>query len=301
MKYIFIYSLLFVVLGLVVGCTTKNQDAMNLPATQRAEINGVQLEIRDRGTGEPVVFVHGAMGDECAAVVAEPALVTKYRVIDYHLRGWGGSDRVEATVSIAQHAADCRAVMQHLGVERAHLVGQSSGGVILLQLAKDFPEAVHTLALLEPALPSILFSSPEFKEIVAKAGSLYESGDISGAIETFAQEVAGADYRTVFDRTLPPGYFERWVADADALFKYPSLDVWRWTREDAAHITQPVLNMRGANTKPYFREIHERVRQWLPHAENFVLPNATHAMLQTNPKGAAERLASFFSSHRLPE
>jgi hypothetical protein len=38
---------------------------------------------------------------------------------------------------------------------------------------------------------------------------------------------------------------------------------------------------------------------WLSHAENFVLPKATHAMLQTNPKGAAERLASFLSGHRL--
>jgi hypothetical protein len=38
---------------------------------------------------------------------------------------------------------------------------------------------------------------------------------------------------------------------------------------------------------------------WLSHAENFVLANSTHAMLQTNPKGAAERLASFMSAHRL--
>ena len=49
-------------------------------------------------------------------------------------------------------AADCKAVMHHLGVARAHLVGQSYGGVILLQLALDTPDAVHTLSLLEPAL-----------------------------------------------------------------------------------------------------------------------------------------------------
>jgi len=55
--------------------------------TQRAEINGAQLEIRERGSGEPVVFVHGGMGDECAAVVKEPALAGHYRVIDYHQRG----------------------------------------------------------------------------------------------------------------------------------------------------------------------------------------------------------------------
>ena len=70
-------------------------------------------------------------------------------------------------------------------------------------------------------------------------------------------------------------------------------------RNTAVQITQPVLNMRGVNTQPYFRECFETVQMWHSHAENFVLPKATHAMLQTNPKGAAERVASFLSGHRL--
>ena len=191
--------------------------------------------------------------------------------------------------------------MHHLGVERAHLVGQSGGGIILLQMALDAPNAVHSLALLEPALPSVLFNSPEFGAVVAKATSMYESGDKEGAIDTFAREVVGADYRAMFDQTLPFGYFERWVADADMMFQFTRAprQAWGFTREDATRISQPVLNMTGANTRPYFREIHETVRTWLPHAENLVLPNANHGMLQTNPQGAAECLASFFSRHRL--
>jgi pimeloyl-ACP methyl ester carboxylesterase len=266
---------------------------------QRTTINGVELEIRDQGSGEPVVFVHGAMGDECAAVLVEPALASKYRLIDYHRRDWGNSEPLAAPLTIAQQVADCRAVMQHLGVERAHLVGQSYGGVILLQMALDVPDAVQTLALLEPALPSVLFNSPAFGAVMAKAAALYTSGDKAGAMDTFGQEVAGADYRARFDQTLPPGYFDRWVADADAFFEYdaPALQPWTFTHAEAARIAQPVLNMRGANTPPYFREIYETVQTWLPQAENFVLPNAPHAMLQSNPSGAADRLASFFARH----
>lgn len=130
---------------------------MTLQATDRIQINGATLEVRERGAGEPIVLVHGAMGDECAAIVTEPALVNHYRVIDYHRRGWGKSDRLNAPLSIEQQAADCRAVMHHLGVERAHLVGQSYGGVILLQMALDTPDAVQTLSLLEP--PCLRFSS----------------------------------------------------------------------------------------------------------------------------------------------
>ena len=168
-------------------------------------------------------------------------------------------------------------------------------------MALDFPEAVHSLALIEPALPSVLGKSQAFSEIVVKAAAMYRSGDKAGAIETFGQEVGGPDFRAVFDRTLPPGSFERWVTDADTIFRseLPALQEWQFTREDAVRITQPVLNVVGANTRTYFREIHETVRTWLPHAENFELPNATHSMVQTNPKGAAERLVSFLSRHRL--
>lgn len=276
---------------------------MDLKTMQLTKINGVSLEIRDQGSGEPVVFVHGSMGDECAAIVREPAMVTHYRIIDYHRRGYGESECPEMPVSIQQQSEDCRALLQHLGVERAHFVGQSYGAVILLQIALDAPKIMQSLALLEPPLPSVIFNSAAFNALAAKINPLYESGDKASAIDTFGREVAGADYRAVFDQTLPPGYFRRWEADVDTVFQsdMTALPPWQFSREDAAQITQPVLNMRGANTQPYFQEIHETLRSWLPHAENFVLPNATHAMLQTNPKGAAERLASFFSSHQLPK
>src|SRR6185436_11765474 len=109
----------------------------------------------------------------------------------------------ESPRTLAQQAADCRAVMRHLKVERAHIVGQSYGGAILLQMALDAPDAVHTLALLEPALLSIVGNSPEFDAAGAKAASLYEAGDVAGATDTFGREVCGADYRAVFDQTLP--------------------------------------------------------------------------------------------------
>ena len=247
------------------------------------------------------MFVHGSMGDECAAVLAEPVLANHFRLIHYHRRGYGNSEGSEAPVSIPQQAADCRAVLQHLGIEQAHCVGQSYGGAILLQMALDFPDAVHSLALLEPALPSVLGNSQVFTEMVVKAAAMYSSGQKADAIETFAQEVCGADFRTVFDQTLPSGHFERWVADADTIFQsnLPALQQWQFTHEDAARITQPVLNLRGTNTKPYFKKIHETVRTWLPHAEHSELADATHAMLQTNPKGAAERLVGFFSRQPL--
>src|SRR5678809_949583 len=98
---------------------------MILPKMQLTEINGAELEILDTGSGEPVIFVHGSMGDESFAVLAEPALTNRYRLIHYHRRGWGNSERPEAPVSTSQQAANSKRLMQHLRGKQADLVRHS--------------------------------------------------------------------------------------------------------------------------------------------------------------------------------
>jgi pimeloyl-ACP methyl ester carboxylesterase len=241
------------------------------------------------------------MGDELAAVLTEPALTDRYRLVDYHRRGFGGSECPQMPVSLEQQSADCQAVMRHLGIERAHFCGQSYGGAISLQVVRDAPEIVHTLALLEPALPAVMGASEEFGALSAQVGALYQAGDKRAAVEAFGKGVCGADYYALFDRHLPPGWFERWVVDLDTvmLSDMTALPMWSFTGEDAARISQPVFNLRGAETVSFMRAVHETVEEWMPHAETDVLPDATHAMTQTNPQGTAERLARFFAGHPL--
>ena len=124
------------------------------------EINGAQLDVRERGSGEAVIFVHGAMGDECAAIVKEPVLINHFRVIDYHRRGWGNSSIPAMPVTMQQQIADCKAILKHLDVQRAHFAGQSGGGQVVLQMAQDAPEIVHSVAVLKPALFDVIFSFP---------------------------------------------------------------------------------------------------------------------------------------------
>ncbi|MGD9893084.1 MAG: alpha/beta fold hydrolase, partial [Dehalococcoidia bacterium] len=120
---------------------------------ERMTVDGADLEIEVRGTGEPVLLVHGALiADAFAPLLAESALTERYRLIQYHRQGYAGSSRVDRPVSIEQQTADARAVLRHVGVERAHIAGHSYGGVIALQLALDAPEVVQSLVLLEAGL-----------------------------------------------------------------------------------------------------------------------------------------------------
>ena len=117
------------------------------------------------------------------------------------------------------------------------------------------------------------------------------------------RNVSGPGYRDVLDRVLP-GAFEQAVKDADTFFgqELPSLQQWAFKREDAARITQPVLAVVGAKSMelfPIWRERHEMILTWLPKAEGFVLPDATHMLHVQYPREVAETLAAFFARHPL--
>jgi pimeloyl-ACP methyl ester carboxylesterase len=74
---------------------------------------------------------------------------------------------------------------------------------------------------------------------------------------------------------------------------------WAFTQEDAGRVTQPALLVLGDRTDLIFRERRELLLAWLPNAEPFDLPGATHLLYVENPRGMAEALAAFFARHPL--
>lgn len=267
----------------------------------RALLEAVELEYEVRGAGEPVVLIHpGHFADWFTPLLDEPALTQHYRVLWYHRVGCAGSSHIAGSVSLAQHAAHCRSLMRHLGIARAHVVGHSSSGNVALQLALDAPDAVHSLAILEPALYSVR-SAQTSRAFVGTAVQLYRTGDKAGAVDTFLRGVCGSGYRAVLDQALP-GAFDQHVADADTFFgqELPALQQWSFLREDARRIAQPVLAVIGARSQeldPIWVERQELLLSWLPNVEPFVLPAATHLLQVQNPRGMAEGLTTFFARH----
>lgn len=271
---------------------------------KRAVLGDVEVEYEVHGVGEPVVLIHpGIYADWLTPLLREASLFTRYRLIHYHRAGCAGSSRLAGPVGLAQHAAHCRALMRHLDIARAHIVGQSSSGNLALQLALDAPEAVHSLAILEPALFSVP-SAQTSRAFVAAAVQLYRTRDKVGAIDTFLRGVCGPGYRASLDRTLP-GAFEQHVADAATFFEQelPALQQWSFGRDDARRITQPALAVVSTGSlklDPIWGERHQLLLDWLPNVESFVLPDATHLLQIDNPRGMAEGLAAFLARHKLP-
>jgi pimeloyl-ACP methyl ester carboxylesterase len=278
----------------------------NVTRMDTADVNGVNLEYVVRGGGEAVLLIHGSiMGDAFSPLLAEQALIDRYRVISYHRRGYNGSSRALPPFTIRDQAADARALLDRLGIERAHVVGHSYGGLIALQLALDAPQRVHSMALLEPG--TLWSAYPDIAEqFIEPIRQLYEAGDPTGAISTFCQAVAGASFAEKVERALGKDWLSRAlelaVVDIDTLFQVelPAMMDWRFTQEHAARITQPVLSVLGgdsAEVDPSAAEEHALLQAWMPQTEAFVLAGATHALQLMNPAGMAEGLAFFLSRH----
>ncbi len=123
---------------------------MTTPTThppRTVEVGDIAVAVQEYGEGEPLLIVNGT--SQSLGFWAETALpwASRYRVISYDLRGMGGSERGSGDISVASLAADARALLEALSVDRAHVLGYSLGSAIAQELALAAPERVASLIL----------------------------------------------------------------------------------------------------------------------------------------------------------
>jgi Predicted hydrolases or acyltransferases (alpha/beta hydrolase superfamily) len=264
----------------------------------RVPVEGGEVEVAVRGSGEPVVLIHGGgVADEIASMAVEPTLRDHYQVISYHRRGYAGSSPLDGPASVESEAAACRAVLAALGVRRAHVVGKSYGGAVALQVAADAPQDVLSLVLLEPAV----FAVPSAAQLQEAAGPIfatYAAGDGPAALDAFMGLVWGPDWPAIVERRVPGGVAQA-ERDVATLFEsdLPALMSWRFGAADAGRYAGPVLHVGGTASGPLLGEIRALIREWLPQTEDVAVDGANHAFPMTHPTEVAVALADFFGRH----
>jgi pimeloyl-ACP methyl ester carboxylesterase len=260
---------------------------------ERIEIDGTEIryEVRGQGGGEPVVFVHASPFVEWYLPLIDwlPGLAT----LHYHRRPPQLPDGGFAPLTVAADAATCAGLLDHLGWASAHVVGHSYGAIVALQLARDAPDRVRTLTLLEPAARGVS-TSPEAAAALGPVFAAYRNGDRAAAVDLFLGIVCGAGYRAGLERVLPGG-FATAVARADVFFQaeMPAIGGWRFGPDDAARVTAPVLNVRGTDTAPRFVEASDLVQAWFPHAEEHWQADTGHFLMLQRPEEVAKGLLAF--------
>jgi pimeloyl-ACP methyl ester carboxylesterase len=265
----------------------------------RINVEAADLQYTDQGSGETVLLVHGGLiADGFARMLTEAALTQHYRLISFHRRGYGGSSRATPPVTIADQAQDCLAVLRHLEVDQAHVVAHSYGGLIALQLAFDAPSRLRSLSLIEPALLGSIPSAAQLTEIFQSLGQMYQAGDSAGVLHNWLTAQSGPNYRGVFDKVLPAGWYDQAVADLDTVMQVelPALGTWKFGSDEARQLRLPILSVLGEDHPTTFaKEVDELIHTWFLHMETMVVPNSLHWPQLTNPAALAHGLAEFMS------
>lgn len=114
------------------------------PEAGSLDVPGGRLYYEVEGSGPPLLLIHGGLGSLRMWDGQVAAFAPHYRVIRFDTRGYGRSETDHVPFS---NRADAVAVLQHVGATWCHLVGQSRGGIIALDLTLEHPDIVRSLVL----------------------------------------------------------------------------------------------------------------------------------------------------------
>lgn len=262
------------------------------------KVAGLAYELR--GDGEPLLLIHGShLADAFLPLARESALADRYRILRYYRRGFAGSDPLTGPWSIAAQARDAAALLQELGIERAHVAGFSYGAVTATQLAHEAPHAVGSLILLEPPLVSDALAAP-LGEMFAPLLEQYRSGDVLGAVDAFVRIVGGVGWRDELARVLP-GSVAQIERDAATFFEVevPALFAWRFDSALAKSISQPALYLLGSESGPLFEQPMQLFRSLVPQTELHTVPGVNHLEMVCRPHLLTGAIVDFLARHPL--
>jgi len=116
-------------------------------------VQGYRTRYWDEGAGEPLLLVHGLGSSAESWLFNVEGLAKHYRVLVPDIIGFGKTDKTTnpAELSLARAARFLAGFLETQGVSKAHVVGNSMGGIISLQFAVDYPQMVNRLVLVDPA------------------------------------------------------------------------------------------------------------------------------------------------------
>jgi haloacetate dehalogenase len=121
------------------------------------EANGIKQHFVEAGSGPPVILLHGFPETWYAWRKQIPGLAKQYRVVIPDLRGYGETGKPPAGYDKRTMAADIRALMQELGISRAPLIGHDRGARVATRFAKDHPDAISRLGVLDNIPTLVIF------------------------------------------------------------------------------------------------------------------------------------------------
>jgi len=243
-------------------------------ATGRIAVPGGRIAYRERGSGTPIVFLHGGTGTGAHDwdAIAE-RLADRYRTVTVDLRGHGRSSDEDGSIGVGRFGLDTLHVLRAIGAPRAVLVGFSAGGNTLLKLLARDPRPALALVTIgasargDPSRVERIMAGPwppYLKELHHEVGT-------------------GPEYW----RDLRAQLAVDWAANVSL------------TDEQVRRVTVPTLVCHGEGDRIQELDFAYHLAGTLPDAELLLVPDAGHGVQLDQPDVFVEALERFLTA-RLP-
>src|SRR5580692_11106061 len=246
--------------------------------TGYADVNGLHMYYEVYGQGSPLVLLHGGMLTiDLSFAALIPPLAARHQLIGVEMQGHGRTADADRAITPAALASDVVGLLDHLAIDRAHVLGHSMGGAVTMELAVNYPDRVRSI------VPASVSVRPE---------GMHEDLTDPAKQATSTRMPTQQDFRDfqeAYRRLSPhPDHFDEFLA----ALSQSNADLPGWSNEQLAGITAPTLLVLGDRD---FTTIEHAalMQQLIPGSQLAVLPDTTHMQVTRRADLVLPMLARF--------
>jgi pimeloyl-ACP methyl ester carboxylesterase len=267
---------------------------------QTLRVNGYDMAYLELGKGQPLVCVHGTLGDFRTWSAVMGPLSKKHRMISVSLRHffpehWDGADD---DYKMAQHVADVIAFIEQIEPKPVDLMGHSRGGHIAFRVAQQRSDLLRRLVLAEPGgdldatlEPAGLAKPASPAARILESIGRIKAGDIDGALQNFFEGIEGDGSWA----RLPAPAKQQLRDNVFTLLGQVSENRKPYGEADAQAIRAPTLFIGGSETKGSLPLVLRALSAKVAGARVAMIEGAGHWMFEQAPRRYAEIVMEFLT------
>jgi pimeloyl-ACP methyl ester carboxylesterase len=266
-----------------------------------AELNGTKFYYELAGEGEPLVLLHAGICDNRMWDDQFAAFGEHYRVLRYDWRGAGKTAVADVPVPYAHHD-DLHALLKHLGILKAHLVGCSMGGTIAIDFTLAYPAMVTSLTTVN-STPRGLKSDEPPPPQAALAETAFEAGELEEASELEVQIWVDGSQRTpeqvdgrIRDKVRAMNLIH---LQNEALEMGEERPLTPPANQRLDQIHQPVLIINGDLDLPHVGKAADFMAAMIPHSKRAIIAGTAHLPSMEKPAEFNQIVLEFLAEQRI--
>src|SRR5262249_23821879 len=258
-----------------------------------AKLRDVHLYYELYGSEEKrvVLFLHGLGSSTRDWELQVPYFAAEYRVLLVDIRGHGRSDKPKGRYSMAQFASDVILLLDHLGIQRVHVVGLSMGGMIAFQLAVDAPQRLHSMTVVNSG-PAVVPPNPQEKLAVWMRFAIVRMLGMRKMGETLAPRL----FVDPDQEALRRSFISRWAENDRRAYLAALQAIVGWSVADRIErIAVPTLVIASDHDYTPVSTKEAYIAK-MPNATLMVVENAHHAVAVERPEPFNEAVLHFIQA-----